>query len=198
MITDYSTLKASIANWLARADLTSAIPEFIQLAEARINRALFVRERLSEASGTSADGLIPIPDDMDRIVSLRVVNGSTKRSLRPIPADQDSAYVGTAESYVVLGSNLRLVGTDDADYTLTYYARIPALSDANSQNWLLSKEPSLYLYGALIEAAPYLKNDDRTVLWAQQFKSVLDDLSMTDDKARFGNSPAQRVDFNAP
>ena len=70
MITDYSTLKAAIANWLARADLTSAIPEFIQLAESRINRSLFVRERMSEASGTSESGVIAIPSDLDRIISL--------------------------------------------------------------------------------------------------------------------------------
>jgi hypothetical protein len=115
-----------------------------------------------------------------------------------MPVDQDSAFVGSSIGYVVVGSSLRLVGTDDTDYTLTYYARIPSLSDSNTQNWLLAKEPSLYLYGALMEAAPYLKNDDRATLWAQQFRAVLDDLSMTDEKARYGNAPAQRVDFNAP
>lgn len=198
MITDYSTLKTAIANWLARADLTSVIPEFIQLAESRINRSLFVRERMSEASGTSADGLIPVPDDLDRVITLRVAYGSTMREIHPVTAGQDRAEAGTPEGYVAIGDNFRLVGTDDSDYTLTYFARIPALSDANSQNWLLAKEPGLYLYGALLEAAPYLRNDDRAVLWAQQYKAVIDDLKMTDEKARFGNAPAALVDFNAP
>jgi hypothetical protein len=198
MITDYATLKTAIANWLARADLTSAIPEFIQLAESRINRSLYVRERMSEASGTSADGLIPVPDDLDRVITLRVAYGSTMREIHPVMAGQDKAESGTPDGYVAVGSNFRLVGTDDSDYTLTYFARIPPLSDANSQNWLLAKEPGLYLYGALLEAAPYLRNDDRAVLWAQQYKAVIDDLKMTDEKARFGNSPAALVDFNAP
>lgn len=198
MITDYSTLKAAIANWLARADLTSAIPEFIQLAESRINRTLFVRERMSEESGTSSDGVIAIPSDLDRIIALRVEWGQTMREIHPIPAGKDKAYPGTVVSYAVVGNEIKLVGTDDTDYTLTYYARIPALSEVNSQNWLLAKEPGLYLYGALIEAAPYLRNDDRASLWAQQYRAALDDLNMTDEKARFGSAPSATVDFNAP
>ena len=49
-----------------------------------------------------------------------------------------------------------------------------------------------------LEAAPYLKNDERATLWAQQFRGVLDDLLMTDEKARFGNAPSPMVGFNAP
>lgn len=198
MITDYSTLKAAIANWLARADLTSAIPEFIQLAESRINRTLYVRERMEEASGTSSDGEIPLPDDFDRLISLRVVSGANMRPIHPVSPDKNSERTGLAVEYAVVGSSIRLIGTDEADYSLTYYARVPALSDSASQNWLLTKEPGLYLYGALIEASPYLKNDERALLWAQQYRAVLDDLHMGDEKARFGNSPAPVVDFRAP
>jgi hypothetical protein len=197
VITDYATLKTAIANWLARADLTTAIPEFIQLAESRINRSLFVRERMQVVSGTSADGAIALPSDLDRIISLRVRSGAQMRPLYPVTPDKDTERAGLAAAYALTGSNLTLIGTDDADYTLIYYARIPALSDSNAQNWLLAKEPGLYLYGALIEASPYLKNDDRTTLWAQQFRAVLDDLTMTDEKARFASAGAS-VDFNAP
>lgn len=198
MIADYDSLKTAIANWLARADLSSAIPEFIQLAEARINRTLLVRERMTEESGTSSGGVIAVPGDMDRIVSLRVQCGSQWRAIHPLSIDRDNSAVGTAVGYSVMGSDIRLTGTDDADYTLTYYSRIPALSDSNSQNWLILKDPSLYLYGALVEASPYLKNDERTLIWAQQFKAALDDLLITDDYARFGNAPAMRVGIYAP
>jgi len=44
VITDYASLQAEVAGWLARADLTSQIPTFIQLAEARFNRDVRVRE----------------------------------------------------------------------------------------------------------------------------------------------------------
>lgn len=198
MITDYASLKASIANWLARADLTAAIPEFIQLAEGRINRTLFIRERMTQATGTTSGGEIAVPGDLDRIVSLRVLRGSDMVAVNPVPPDAIKGRPGSPTAYTVTGSSLVLDGSDDTDYSLLYYARIPGLSDTNSQNWLLLKEPSLYLYGALMEAAPYLRNDDRTALWASQFKAALDDLSMTDEMARYGNAPAARVSFNAP
>lgn len=198
MITDYSTLKTAIGNWLARADLSAAIPEFIQLTESAVNRQLFVRERMTEVTGESASGLIALPDDFDTMISLRVTDGQVKRAIHPVTVDHDSAYVGTARSYTTVGSNLRLIGTDDADYTLTYYARIPSLSDSNSQNWLLAKEPGVYLYGALLEAAPYLKDDNRLSVWGAKFAALLDDLRMKDDKARYGNAPRAEVDFNAP
>lgn len=198
MITDYDSLKAAIANWLARADLTSAIPEFIQLAEARINRTLFVRERMAEVSGTTDGGVIAVPGDLDRIISLRVTYGGAKRAIHPVPVDRNTAHVGVAVGYSVVGGSIYLYGTDDTDYTLTYYQRIPALNDSAPQNWLILKDPSLHLYGALIEASPYLKNDDRTLIWAQQFKAALDDMIGSDERARYGNAPAATVGFNAP
>lgn len=198
MIVDYDSLKTAVANWLARADLTSAIPEFIQLAESRINRSLYVRERMETVEGTSSDGVIPVPGDLDRLIGLRVLYDSQMRLLHPVSPGRDTEAVGSPMSYTVVGSDIRLIGTDDTDYALDYYARIPALNSTTTQNWLILKDPSLYLYGALLEAAPYLRNDDRASLWAQQFRAALDDLLMADEKSRFGSSPAPMVDFNAP
>jgi len=43
MINDYATLQDAIARWLARTDLSQSIPDFIMLAEARINSDLRTR-----------------------------------------------------------------------------------------------------------------------------------------------------------
>lgn len=64
MISDYSTLKQGIADWLARADLTGAIPTFIQLAEARINRDVRTRQTQSLVTGAAVDGVITLPADL--------------------------------------------------------------------------------------------------------------------------------------
>lgn len=198
MINDYASLQSSIANWLARADLESAIPGFIALAEARINRALYVRERLREESGTSANGVIPVPADLDRVLALQVSRGAAWVPLSPVPANDLRRDDGIAVGYSVVGDEIRLTGGQDARYSLAYYARIPALSDTNSTNWLLAKEPGLYLYGALIEATPYIRDDERTMIWGTQFQMILDDCMTRDDYARFGNAPAMRGPDNAP
>ena len=64
MLNDYSSLQSSIADWLARADLTGAIPTFIQLAEARINRDVRTRQTQSLVTGDAVDGIITLPTDL--------------------------------------------------------------------------------------------------------------------------------------
>lgn len=197
MINDYASLQDAIADWLKRADLEPAIPTFISLAEARINRTLFVRERMRDVAGTSVDGVIPVPDDLDRISALQVSRGSQWIPLQPNPTNAAARTDGIATGYSVVGNEIRLSGGQDADYRLTYYARIPPLSDSAPQCWLLEKEPGLYLYGALIEAAPYIQDDERTMVWATQFQTILDDCMRSDEYARFGNAPAMAVSGHA-
>ena len=65
-IASYADLKTSIANFLARSDLTAQIPDFIQLAEARINRELETREQEKRSTATlvAGDEYISLPTDM--------------------------------------------------------------------------------------------------------------------------------------
>lgn len=198
MINDYSTLQAAIADWLKRADLTTAIPSFIALAEARINRTLFVTQRQAEASGTSASGVVPIPADLDRLIAFQVSRGSAYVPIDPVPPNVIRGWNGAAVVYTTVNGEYRLSGSQDIDYVIDYYARIPALSDAAPQHWLLTKEPGLYLYGALIEATPYIQDDARAMIWATQFQTILDDLARSDEYTRYGNAPAAAVRGCAP
>lgn len=54
MVNDYATLQAAVAAWLARADLTSQIPTFIQLAEADLNRQVRTRQMQTLVTGTAS------------------------------------------------------------------------------------------------------------------------------------------------
>ena len=66
-----------------------------------------------------------------------------------------------------------------ASYTaeLTYCKRVPALSDTATTNWLLTLHPDAYLYGSLLQAAPYLKNDERLQTWGTIFTTIISDIS---------------------
>jgi hypothetical protein len=48
----WTELKASVAEWLNRSDLTSKIPEFIALAERKFNRIIVTPERESTATAS--------------------------------------------------------------------------------------------------------------------------------------------------
>lgn len=64
MINDFSTLQQAIADELARADLSAAIPNFILLAEADFNRELRVRQMQAVVTSTATGQTITMPADL--------------------------------------------------------------------------------------------------------------------------------------
>ena len=91
--------------------------------------------------------------------------------------------------YVLLGPVPASVYTME----MVYYAKIPALSDSATTNWCLTANPDLFLYGALMEAEPFLMNDQRTQLWATAFFKALEDVNSRDAKDRFAGSELRIV-----
>ena len=75
-INTYSELKTSIANFLARDDLTARIPEFIEIAEARINRELETREQEKRATATltANNQYVSLPTDLRQLRSVKLNN----------------------------------------------------------------------------------------------------------------------------
>jgi hypothetical protein len=90
---------------------------------------------------------------------------------------------------------LEFIPTPDTTYDgeLTYYAKIPSLSDSNTSNWLLAYAPDLYLYGALVEAEPYLKNDERIAVWGELYLRVIADIEVADERASVASTPLVRA-----
>jgi hypothetical protein len=90
----------------------------------------------------------------------------------------------------MVGQQFQVVPTPSGsfDAELLYYAKIPALSDSNTTNWLLTESPDLYLYGALAQTAPYLKEDERMGVWAGLYQKLFDDMMLADERARIGSS----------
>jgi hypothetical protein len=66
---------------------------------------------------------------------------------------------------------------------LAYYAKLSKLSDSNTTNWLLTAAPDAYLYGTLMQAAPYLQDDARIATWSALYSSALEDLQVADDRS---------------
>lgn len=116
-----------------------------------------------------------------------------KLQLHPLPPERlaDNIVSGYPVGYVTVGSVLNLVGGSSAlDYALTYLQSIPALSSTNATNWLLLREPALYLYAALVEASPYIGDDARASVWATQYATLARGMLAEDDRARYGNAPS--------
>lgn len=202
----YSDLKASVADWLNRADLTAVIPDFIALSEARFNRELRVAPMVKIASATVSDGYFAVPGDYLETISLRLTspdnyNGKCEfvsiQRLNELNGNPN--LTNTSRYYSIVDGNFRLAPQPSGDTTLelTYYGKIPALSDSNTTNWLLTKSPDLYLYATLMQASPYLKDDERVALWASAMGQVMQAMQLEAERAQFpeGKLNATRRSF---
>jgi hypothetical protein len=190
-LSTYAELKTSIGDWLNRSDLTSVIPDFISLAEAQIERTLRARQMIVRANASFDAQYGAVPSDFLETKSLKLTstNPQTPLEFLSIDAlDQKAAEYtasGKPRFFGVVGGQLRIVPTPDSTYTteLTYYAKLSKLSTSNTSNWLLASSPDIYLYGSLLQAAPYLQDDARIQTWATLYERALNDLQTADDRS---------------
>lgn len=193
----YTGLQAAVAAWLARADMTSIIPDLITLAEAKFNRTLRCRQMEQRATATATE-YVEMPTGFLELRNIQL-NTTPKTPLRLIsPEEGDTFYTATSGKplyYAILANQFQMMPAPDGTYTveIDYYEVIPPLA-SNSTNWLLTLYPDLYLYGALLEASPYLQDDARVSLWAQGFQAVMDGVQRADRRARWsGSTPRVRA-----
>lgn len=179
-ITTYATLQTAIADWAERADLTARIPDFITLAEAQMNRELRVRRMIERATASITDPYSVAPIDFLEIVSMVLTDGVEPLQLSPAPPETLDGYstaqaTGQPRFWSVVGEEIRYYPNPDRPYTatLTYYAKIPALSNANTTNWVLQTHPDAYLFGALKEAGPFLKDADVTAAFEAKYQAAI-------------------------
>jgi hypothetical protein len=192
-----------VASWLRRGDLSAEIPSFIALAEAQMNRRLRVRPMATMLSQTWASEYAPLPTDFLVERALKVLVNGAAHPLAYLTAGQMDARTASATRtgrprfYALYGGQLRLNPVPDGSYAaeLDYLQAIPALSDANPTNWLLSSHPDAYLYGALTQSAPFLRADDRLQTWGTLFTTVLTDIEAAD---RTGAASRLRGEIRRP
>jgi hypothetical protein len=205
LITTYTNLQTALVDYLKRdqdTQLTAAIPGFIQLTESKLNRTLFTRQ-MEQRSTTPIDitttepEFISLPSDFQSMRRIRLSSVTGKPCLEYRSGTQMDEFRFSSSNvpnqpryFTITGSEIELGPTPDQNYTIEmiYRQNIPALA-TNSTNWLLTLAPDIYLYGALMESAPYLKDDERVQLWATGFKTVLDDLNTLGLTSTFNSSP---------
>ena len=194
-ITTYAELKTAIADWLNRDDLTSVIPTFISLAEAQFNRSIRHRKMVTRADATLDTPYFAVPNDWLQTIRFQLNTNPVTPLLFVTPEqalEESQVYSASQQPlfYTTVGQQFQVVPTPDGDYDaeLLYYAKIPALSDSNTTNWLLIESPDIYLYAALVQSAPYIKEDERLPTWAAVYQKLLDDMTLADERARIGSS----------
>lgn len=195
-ITNYTTLVSTVADYLNRQDLSAQIPTFIQLAEADLNTRLRCREMIVRATTTNDDEYVRLPLDFLEGINLQIVGG--KSPLRYITLDE-ADIVNARQGYTsptfysLMNGAIELVPPPatgvDVEIEMVYYGKITALSDSNQTNWLLLKAPDVYLYGALVHAAPFLMDDQRISVFGSFYSQRVEALNDESQKSLHSGSP---------
>ena len=195
--TSYTTLQSTIADYLARTDLTSQIPEFIRLAEDRLRRDLRIRQMLKVATAvaTTGDSTVSLPSDFLAMKDLHIQGNPVKTieflSTSNFFRNAGTSYKGAPNYYTLLGSEFQFAPVPDSDYTLqmVYFYQPDYLSDTNPSNLWLAYTPDLLLYASLGEAEPYLMNDERLQTWASMYDRGLNAVIKSDDDSEYPAQP---------
>tara|TARA_R110000822_G_scaffold73621_3_gene176948 strand:+ start:1197 stop:1814 length:618 start_codon:yes stop_codon:yes gene_type:complete len=190
-ISTYAELQSSIGDWLNRDDLTNVIPDFITLAEAQFNRSVRHRKMVTRATATISSRYSATPGDWlqtiqlhlqtDPIQPLEYVTEETMNEQRA-----KSSAGGRPTRFTMVGTEYEVNPGPDDNYIaeVVYYAKVPPLSTSNTTNWMLELSPDIYLYGALIQSAPYLKDDERLAVWASIYQKLIEDMNVSDERSR--------------
>lgn len=195
-ITTYATLQTAIANWLHRDDLTDVIPDFITGAEALINYggvnlpSLRTGDMETSATVTITNGAGTLPADF--LEARRVIALTSPNTVLEAVSPEFGTYefagagAGWARAYSISGTTLTTYPSSSSNVSVLYYAKVPALSVSNTTNWLLTKSPMVYLYGSLVQSAPFVGDDARAQVWGELYRNAVAGLRTSDIAGRFG------------
>tara|TARA_R110002051_G_scaffold312745_1_gene388166 strand:- start:824 stop:1459 length:636 start_codon:yes stop_codon:yes gene_type:complete len=195
-ITTKAELNTAVANWLNRSDLTARIPEFISLAEASFNRNLRTRDMQVRSIASTQGQYVNLPSDFLEMLNIEITSTSPPKRLIYITSDRSDDYrerdnntIGTPSYWTIEGTKIQLFPTPNAAVTLqlNYFQDIPAfsgLADSGS-NWLLLAHPDIYLYGTLMQASPYIMDQQSAQIWDGLLSRSMQELQMSDEKSRY-------------
>lgn len=193
-ITTYGELKDALANYAARSDLTTYIPDFVTLSESIFNYGhgkpedqyhiapLRVRDmETGPTSITSTSNLAPLPADFLEPLLVQTdaspTQSLTYKDLNWYTAAYPSGDNPLPVFYSVNGGSILV----SANIKLTYYAKIPTItgSDAGT-NWLLAKSAGAYLHAGLFNLYVFMQDQDKAVAQRTLLLSYLAGLGNTD------------------
>ena len=202
----YDSLVADVSSYLERTDAATLekIPTFIMLAEQIIASHIKFLGNLTPMTSTMTANqpVIDKPARWHKTVSMNVTVGGVKqpvllrkyeylREYWPNPTETDVPAYYADYDY----THWLVAPTPDDDYVfeVLYYERVQPLDSSNQTNWFTIYAPQAMLYGSLLQAMPFLKNDSRMQMWQANYDAIMATLKQ-EDVQRIGDRQAAVLD----
>jgi len=201
----YYSLTSTVLQYLERKDaaVVQAIPTFISLAEFEVAQEIKTLGQLQVANAlmTMGNPILQKPARWRKTVSMNVIVGGKKQPIYLRKYEYlenywpDNTQVDVPLYYADTDWDHWYIAPTPAsnyNFEVLYYERIAPLSSTNQTNWLTQNAPNAMLFGTLLQAMPFLKNDQRTI-FQQKYTEALQALK-AEDVARVGDRQAVAVD----
>lgn len=204
-LSTYNDLVTECQDWLfGRVDIAAKVPTFVRLAEAKFNRTLSCRQMEQRSTtiislANDEPEFVSLPGDFQLMRRVRLKNAPGRPRLKFAVASQlddlsqreNSGQPGTPIWFGLAGDEMELCPAPNSEFVIemTYRKKLPPLGADNQTNWLLDLAPDAYLYGTLMEAAPYLHEDERISVWSSGVQGAVDQLNAMSEKALYNAGP---------
>jgi len=182
-LTTNTELKAAIADWINRSDLTTQIIDFIRLAETKMVRDIKTSEFEVNTTLTVDAASKALPADFSSLVYIEL--DGDYPSLDYFPPDEinsrfASSIAGRPIAFTIQANSIYFYPTPSTTFTATYtYIAKPDIA-TDSTNRMLTMYPDVYLFGALAEAADYLGDDALLAKYAAKYQSAVQSINESD------------------
>ena len=200
IITSYGTLATAVSDYLERPDLAGFVPNFIQNCEQKLYKKMKIRGTEADFSVVIASSVAALPANYLSAKHLYISTSPShpmgrmnlKNLLSQYPRGADT---GLPDFYARQANNLIFGPAPDSNYTVAgvYYTKLTVLAIAqsgSSTNYFVDNAPELLLYGSLLEAEPFIKNDPRIAVWRSFYEEAYSTLEMDSDEEEVsGDAP---------
>lgn len=192
-LSTYLGLRDAIESWSHRNDVSSRLDDFIDLAESEMRRWLRIRDMETRSTASTNGRFLSLPQKFVEMRRLRLNSGSQYYEI--LSKTPESLYI-TADSGMPKGytinSQIEFDRTPDSTYTveMEYYAYPDALSSTNTSNAVLTRFPSIYLFGSLWALYQWALQEDKSEYFYNKFIAAIQSANREDKKGRHGPAPA--------
>ena len=202
----YDSLVENIQSYLERSDTATLdkIPLFIMLAEQVIASQIKFLGNLTvnTSNMVATQAIIDKPARWHKTVSMNITVAGERKPVLLRKYEYLREYwpnassTGVPKFYCDYDYTHWLVAptpTTSYSFEVLYYERIQPLDSTNQTNWFTIYAPQALLYGSLLQAMPFLKNDERMGMWQQQYDLIIQTLKV-EDQSRVGDRQAVAID----
>lgn len=202
-ITNYTTLKSALASYLHRSDQTDNIPVFIALAHARIQRDLMSPYQIKRYTQTisGATRYVDIPTATKKLKDVQVEISGGRQSVLPLSAAQMNTIHSTVaagsptRSYCLRGRTMEFQPTipDGTVLEMLTVDRLDGFTDDTDTNDILTNNPNIYVYAAMIEASIFLQGDERLKMFTAAYDAEVETLNEEAEDYELSGGPIQII-----